>query len=68
MTTTFTSEDISCEGCANAIKKAVGGLPGVSEVSVDVEKQEITVSHQGAVTRDALASTLDKAGFSTVGQ
>ena len=62
-TTTFVSEDISCEGCANAIKKAVGALPGVSDVSVDVEKQEIRIHHEATVAREALAKTLDNIFF-----
>jgi copper chaperone CopZ len=65
MTTTFVSEDISCEGCASSIKKAVGALPGVTDVSVEVDSQRITVIHEESVSRETLVSALDKAGFET---
>ena len=62
-TTTFTAPDISCDGCANAIKRAIGGVKGVSEVQVDVAAKRVTVSHGAEATREDLAARLDRAGF-----
>ena len=39
METTFTAPGISCQGCANTIEKALGNIPDVSGVSVDVAKK-----------------------------
>lgn len=62
-TTTLTAPDIVCGGCANAIKKAVGALPGVSAVEVEVDSKRVTVTHEPAATHETLIGTLDRAGF-----
>jgi len=62
-TTTLSAPDIMCDGCANAIKKALGGLAGVSEVEVDIAAKRVTVSHGVAVSRETLTTALDRAGF-----
>ena len=61
--TTLSAPDIECGGCAAAIKKTLGGLAGVSDVSVDIDSKRVAVSHEDSVTRDVLAAALDKAGF-----
>ena len=62
-TTTLTAEGIVCGGCASSVKKALGTLPGVTEVRVDVPEKRVTVTHDGQVTRPALVDTLIRAGF-----
>ena len=63
-TTTLTAPDIVCGGCANAIRKAVGAVPGVSTVAVDVDTKIVTVDHDAqSAPRDAIVSALDTAGF-----
>jgi copper chaperone len=61
--TTLTAPDIVCGGCANAIKKAVGALSGVSEVAVDIESKTVTVTHDEKASQGAIAGALDRAGF-----
>jgi copper chaperone len=61
--TTLTAPDIVCGGCANAIKNALGRVPGVNEVDVDVTTKEVTVGHEADLTRDRLAKVLEDAGF-----
>ena len=62
-TTTVTAPDIECDGCANAIKKTLGTVAGVSQVTVDVAAKTITVAHDEKATRAVIAAALDKAGF-----
>lgn len=62
-TTTFTAPDITCQGCANSIKRALGTVEGVAEVKVDIGTKAVEVTHEAAVTREALAQKLDRAGF-----
>ena len=63
-TTTVTAPDIVCGGCANAIKNALGRVPGVSEVAVDVDSKQVTVKHdEQKAPRTAITQALDKAGF-----
>jgi copper chaperone len=62
--TKFSAPDIECDGCANAIRNAVGRLPGVTVVAVDVDGKQIAVTHEPTTaSTDTLLTTLDKAGF-----
>jgi copper chaperone CopZ len=66
-TTILTAPDIVCDGCASAIKKALGGLDGVQNVAVDIDAKTVAVTHAPDVAPDALADALDEAGFPTAG-
>ena len=67
--TTLFAPDIECDGCARAIHKAVGSLPGVRTVQVDIDTKQVTVHHDApAAPVAALIDTLDKAGFSATVQ
>jgi copper chaperone len=61
--TVLTAPDISCGGCANAIRNALGALEGVSRVEVDVETKAVAVGHDPKVSREALVAALERAGF-----
>ena len=63
METTFTAPGISCQGCANTIEKALGNIPDVSGVTVDVPKKSVTVRHGERVERETLAGALAAAGY-----
>jgi copper chaperone CopZ len=62
-TTTLTAGGIVCGGCANAVKSAVSGVPGVAGVEVAVPEKRVTVTHDRRVTRAVIEDTLRKAGF-----
>ena len=59
METRFTAPDITCEGCAGTIKKALGTIPGVSSVSVDVATKAVTIDHGEKVPREELEAALE---------
>ena len=62
--TRFSAPDIECDGCANAIRNAVGRLPGVTVVAVDIEGKQVAVTHEPTTaSTDTLIAMLDKAGF-----
>ncbi len=63
METRFAAPGITCEGCAGTIKQALGTIPGVSGVSVDVGRKTVRVLHDEPAGRDALASALERAGY-----
>src|SRR5271157_3476008 len=63
METRFTAPDITCEGCAGTIKKALGTIPGVSSVSVDVATRAVTIDHGEKVPREELEAALERAGY-----
>ena len=53
-----------CEGCAETIRDALGATAGVREVSVDVERRELTIAWGPEHTsEDAIRSRLAAAGF-----
>jgi copper chaperone CopZ len=62
-TTTVTAPDITCGGCANAIKNAFGRVEGVEQVDVDVATKQVTVRHGGGIDKGTIVDVLDKAGF-----
>jgi copper chaperone CopZ len=64
--TSFVAPGISCAGCDRTIKQALGGVPGVSGVSVDVAAKTVNITHDGSVGPEALAEILS--GASTPGQ
>jgi copper chaperone len=50
VTTVLNVEGMSCEHCVKAIKNAVGALPGISIVSVNLKLKTVTVEHDPAQT------------------
>lgn len=69
MTTTLTAPDITCGGCANAIRRALGSVPGVSGIDVDVARKAVSVTHdEGVAGRAAILAALDRAGFPAADQ
>ena len=59
--------DISCEGCAAAIQRALGRLAGVEKISVDVPTKIVSVDYDGsAVTPDRILAKLSNAGYDAV--
>ena len=67
-TSSFHAPDIECDGCANAIRKVLGRVEGVSEVTVDVEQKTVAVEHDPQqAPRAALTAALDRAGFPVSG-
>ena len=62
-TTTVTATDITCGGCANAIKNAFGRVEGVGEVDVDIATKQVIIRHEPSVDRDRIVDVLDQAGF-----
>lgn len=63
MKTDFKAPDIECDGCASAIKRALGNVPGVSDVAVDVTAKTVTVTYEPPALQDTVAQALDRAGF-----
>ncbi len=61
-----TEGHICCEACENRIKRAVGQLSGVAEVSPSHESQQVEVTlDTDEVTVTAVLKTLSKIGWQT---
>ncbi len=61
---TLTAPDISCQHCVNAIKKAVGALPGVSNVEVSPDTKKVNVEYDpGKVSLAQIEETMAEEGY-----
>eukprot|EP00752_Nemacystus_decipiens_P009243 g8256.t1 len=58
--TTVFNVGMTCEGCASATKRILSKMEGVSAVEADVEAKKVTVSSDGATTKEAMLEALKK--------
>jgi copper chaperone len=64
VTTVFDVEGMSCNHCVNSIKKAVGELPGVENVDVELKTKKVTVGYTaGLVTIETIKETIEDQGY-----
>ncbi len=61
-TQTIHADKIKCGGCAAAIRTALGELPGVVQVEVDVASGAVIVQGEG-LNAEALRAALRAAGY-----
>ncbi len=63
-TITYTAPDISCEHCRKTIETAVGALPGIAGVQVDIVGKRVEIRYDPAqIGTDRIESTLDEEGY-----
>jgi copper chaperone len=58
---TLSIPDMSCGHCKASVEQALGALPGVDAVSVDLTARNAVVT--GTTTPDTLLQALDAVGF-----
>jgi len=61
-TITYKVPDVSCSHCQAAISRAVGALPGVETVEVDLESKTVTITGE-PLDRQALVAAIGDAGY-----
>ena len=64
-TTTYPVTGMTCEHCVNAVTSELGGLDGVTRVTVDLVPDAIslvTVTSGAALAEHAVAEALEEAG------
>jgi copper chaperone len=54
---------MSCEHCATAVRTEISGLPGVTDVDVDVASGEVKVVADPVPDDAALRAAVDAAGY-----
>jgi copper chaperone len=57
---------MSCQHCVMAVTKALAGIDGISDVSVDLQKGEATFTEAKPVDRTLIRERIAKAGFTLV--
>lgn len=61
---TLVAPDISCEHCTGAIERALGGEPGVRQVSASVPTKEVHVAYDPSMlSLDRIKSVLAEEGY-----
>ena len=63
----ITVKGMSCGHCAAAVTKALGALPGVSQVQVDLATGRVTFENANPVPEEELARAIKAAGYEFVG-
>lgn len=54
-------QGMTCEGCANAVRRSVGRAAPDAKVAVDLAQGRVTVD--GSDDKAAIVSAIEKAGF-----
>jgi len=62
-TATYTVTGMTCNHCVNAVTEEVTGLPGVTDVQVDLGSGALTITSQAPVERSAVLAAVDEAGY-----
>ena len=61
---TLSVPDVSCEHCVKTVNGALGALPGVDAVNVDLTSKTVSLCYEPAqVTLERIEETLDEAGY-----
>ena len=63
MKTTVKINGMSCVNCVRHVTEALEGLPGVSEVKVDLASGEATFQKADSVSMEQVASAVSEAGY-----
>lgn len=67
MNKTIKIDGMSCNHCVATVEKALGGVPGVSNIKVDLAANSATVTAGAGVTDDALKAAVEDTGFDVTG-
>ncbi|MGB7980350.1 MAG: heavy-metal-associated domain-containing protein [Candidatus Nanopelagicales bacterium] len=69
-TSTYSVTGMTCGHCVAAVTQELSGLPGVTEVAIDLVPEglsTVTVSSAGPLAEDAVRAAVDEAGYALAG-
>lgn len=66
MDQTVKVEGMSCGGCANTVEKRFSGIPDVSNVSIDLEQKNATLTTKEHIGDDVLRAALEGTAYKVV--
>ncbi|GAB3695079.1 heavy-metal-associated domain-containing protein [Nocardiopsis oceani] len=66
-TVVYTVEGMSCGHCVNSVTEEVSEVAGVTDVKVDLEGKQVTVTGEGQVDDSAVRAAIDEAGYEVAG-
>ena len=66
MQTTISVSGMTCGHCVSAVTMELSLLPTVTEVAVDLESGQVTITSDAALQQAQLATAIDEAGYELV--
>jgi copper chaperone len=57
-------QGMTCQHCVMAVTKALGSLPGVKDLKVDLAKGEATFENPRKISREEIRQAVEDAGYS----
>jgi copper chaperone CopZ len=66
MQTTINVTGMTCGHCVSAVTMELSLLPSVTEVDVDLESGQVTITSDAALEQAQLATAIDEAGYELV--
>ena len=66
MQTTINVSGMTCGHCISAVTMELSLLPSVTEVDVDLESGQVTITSDAALEQAQLATAIDEAGYELV--
>jgi copper chaperone len=67
-TASYTVTGMTCSHCVSAVTEEVSGLPGVTDVQVDLVSGGLTVTSDAPVDDDAVRVAVEEAGYEVAGR
>jgi copper chaperone len=62
-TASYVVTGMTCQHCVHAVTEEVSAVPGISDVSVDLDSGRLTVVSSAEVPFAAIATAVDEAGY-----
>lgn len=66
MQTTINVSGMTCGHCVSAVTMELSLLPSVTEVKVDLESGQVTITSDAALEQAQLVTAIDEAGYELV--
>jgi copper chaperone len=66
MQTTINVSGMTCGHCVSAVTMELSLLPSVTEVEVDLETGQVTITSDAAMDQSQVATAIDEAGYELV--
>jgi len=66
MRTTINVSGMTCGHCVSAVTMELSLLPSVTEVDVDLESGQVTITSDTSLEQAQLATAIDEAGYELV--
>jgi copper chaperone len=63
VTSTFTVKGMTCSHCVQSVTQELSGLPGVTDVQVDLVSGGVTVASDAPLSDEAVRAAVDEAGY-----